>query len=387
MKINSHNEWDRLRTVIIGSVEGMSVGMEFPNQNVTQAEIDTARRVAKKAVPEWYVQNVAEDLENICDIIRKFGAEVIRPQQYGTEHFTQSPCWSATGKDLYNVRDLHIVIGNTVVASPSSVRFRYFEHDGFYDIFCQYLDEGFKWIFAPRPRLKGDYLVPLTDEENRVFLQEDRLHEQMGGKKDHNHYKLDEKEILFDAANIIKVGKDLVYLISSTGNRKGAVWLQNILGDEYRVHTTTTYRSSHLDSTILPLRPGLVLINSARVTEDRCPEVFKKWDKIWWHDMAPIPQEEMDFQRNIREPVYKELKAMGINTDLNHMSSPFAGLNVLSLDPRTVLVQDRQVKLINELERHNMSVVPVSIRHCYTMLGGLHCSSLDLVRDSKLERY
>jgi len=28
--------------------------------------------------------------------------------------------------------------------------------------------------------------------------------------------------------------------------------------------------------------------------------------------------------------------------------------------------------------------VPVQMRHCYTMLGGLHCTTLDVVRDSVL---
>lgn len=74
-------------------------------------------------------------------------------------------------------------------------------------------------------------------------------------------------------------------------------------------------------------------------------------------------------------------------SDLNHISSPWAGLNVLSLDPHTVLVHDRQEKLIRELERHQMTVIPVRMRHRYTMLGGLHCSTLDTVRQSTLESY
>jgi N-dimethylarginine dimethylaminohydrolase len=38
--------------------------------------------------------------------------------------------------------------------------------------------------------------------------------------------------------------------------------------------------------------------------------------------------------------------------------------------------------MIRALEREGFTVVPVRMRHCYTMLGGLHCSTLDVVRRS-----
>ena len=39
----------------------------------------------------------------------------------------------------------------------------------------------------------------------------------MKGRKEKFH-KLDEKEIMLDAASTIRLGKDLVYLVSNTGN-------------------------------------------------------------------------------------------------------------------------------------------------------------------------
>ena len=57
---------------------------------------------------------------------------------------------------------------------------------------------------------------------------------------------------------------------------------------------------------------------------------------------------------------------------------------ITSVDPSTVLVHDRQTELIRVLEARQFTVVPVRMRHCYTMLGGLHCTTLDVVRDSVL---
>ena len=184
------------------------------------------------------------------------------------------------------------------------------------------------------------------------------------------------------------MGKDLLYLVSSSGNEKGAKWLQSVLGNDYNVHITRDiYRSSHIDSTLMCLRPGLVLINSARVNEKNCPEIFKKWDKIWFEDVAPTSEQELDFQKKIRDPIHKKLKDLGFNNNLSDMSSPWVGMNILSVDQNTVIADERQTNLIKELEKHSINVIDIKMRHMYTQGGGIHCATLDTVRESKLENY
>ena len=69
------------------------------------------------------------------------------------------------------------------------------------------------------------------------------------------------------------------------------------------------------------------------------------------------------------------------------MCSPWVGLNFLSVDPETVVVDKRQTKLIKLLESHKFTVIPIQMRHIYTQGGGIHCATLDTVRESKLESY
>jgi len=38
--------------------------------------------------------------------------------------------------------------------------------------------------------------------------------------------------------------------------------------------------------------------------------------------------------------------------------------------------------LIRTLGAKGFEVIPIRMRHCYTMLGGLHCTTLDVVRES-----
>ena len=47
----------------------------------------------------------------------------------------------------------------------------------------------------------------------------------------------------------------------------------------------------------------------------------------------------------------------------------------------------RQKQLIKKLEEYKFNVVTARMRHMYTMGGGLHCATLDTVRESKLESY
>ena len=366
----------------------MVAGLEFSDTAPPSAAlVEKASRIAKKIHPSWYIDEVEEDLDDLCKALTEFGVKIYRPERYGAEHVFSTPEWSASGKDLYNVRDLHLVVGDTVVVSSSPTRSRYFEPTAFYNIWYHYFEQGFKWISAPKPRLSGEYVVPYYRDGEQITTKEDVLQAKLSGGRTEEFHKLLESEILFDAAGTIRLGRDLIYLVSNTGNYKGAKWLQCLLGDEYRVHITTAYRASHIDSTILPLRAGLVLLNGVRVNAENCPEMFVKWERIYFEDMAPVPDEELEFQKNVRDKAYRELAELGINSDLNHISSPWAGLNVLSLDPQTVLVHDRQKKLIKELEKNKMTVIPIRMRHCYTMLGGLHCSTLDTVRESKLESY
>jgi glycine amidinotransferase/scyllo-inosamine-4-phosphate amidinotransferase 1 len=135
------------------------------------------------------------------------------------------------------------------------------------------------------------------------------------------------------------------------------------------------------------LKPGLVLLNSKRASKDNLPEIFNKWDKIWFDDVAPTSEKELIFQKDIRDPIAKELTNMRFSSNLGSMSSPWVGMNILSLDTETVLVDERQTNLINKLKEYKFKTIPVKLRHMYTQGGGIHCATLDTVRESKLESY
>jgi hypothetical protein len=99
------------------------------------------------------------------------------------------------------------------------------------------------------------------------------------------------------------------------------------------------------------------LLNGSRVNDYNCPELFKKWDKTYVDDVVP--------QSFYQYPY----------------ASKWIAMNVLSLDPDTVIVDKNQRDLIKKLESQSMTVIPLELRHSRTLGGGFHCVTLDLLRE------
>ena len=154
--------------------------------------------------------------------------EVLRPTWDFTSQEFDTPEWSAGGFDIYNVRDLHIVIGNKLVVSSPSSRFRLFENASFQNLFYRnFFEDGFSWISAPTPKLKGDYLYEVQTPRNNLEKLEDETHRKLSSGLTEVFHRLENDEIVFDAANIIRFGRDVLFLVSNTGNHKAAKWLQS----------------------------------------------------------------------------------------------------------------------------------------------------------------
>jgi glycine amidinotransferase/scyllo-inosamine-4-phosphate amidinotransferase 1 len=375
MKVNSHNEWDKLREIIVGRPEGRAA-LRYRSQGSPPESLrEQAEQLAAEAFPKSLVNEIAEDLEELCTVLRSFGVKVHRPSTEAATRFFQTPYYAASGDHVYNMRDLHLVVGNTVVESPSQEAHRYFEAQGLYDVWYDYFKEGFQWICGPKPRLSGNHMIAYFVGGAGQYDDGQRF------------IRLSEDEILFEAANTVRMGRDLLYLVSRSGNNLGAKWLQNVLGSDYRVHTTSEiYRSSHIDSTALCLRPRLVMLNAERVSEETCPPVFDQWEKIYFDDIVGIPDTTLEFHERVRKPVHHKLKELGVESQLDSVASKWIGMNFLSIDPEHAVVDKRQIGIMRTLERHGITPVPITFRHSYYM-GGIHCSTLDTVRDSKLESY
>ena len=55
-------------------------------------------------------------------------------------------------------------------------------------------------------------------------------------------------------------------------------------------------------------------------------------------------------------------------------------MNMLVLDPETVILDAAQSQLIDVLKRHKIDAIPQTLSHSRTLGGGFHCVTLDVRR-------
>jgi len=344
-KVNSNTEWGMLKEVIIGISDYAQIPT-IKNHDIhciDYADYETVYNLPSGAYNQQILEEAAEDLDLFEHQLKQLDIIVHRPTQIDHSKKFSNSLWETDGYYLYCPRDSALVIGDTIIETPMPLRSRYFETFGYRKIFQEYFVAGSNWISAPKPQLL-DELYDRTDLSNPTLTN---------------------FEIAFDAANVIKCGRDIFFLISNTGNELGAQWLQRTLGDKYRVHILKNiYAYIHVDTTILPLAPGKVLLNPSRVNEHNLPDYFKSWDKIWSVDPVETPFEK-DWA----------------------VASPWIGMNVLSLSENLVAVEERQIPLIKQLESNGFDVLPVKMRHCRTLSGGPHCVTLDTIRNDNYEDF
>jgi N-dimethylarginine dimethylaminohydrolase len=347
MKINTHNDWDPLEEIIVGHAHHSRVTIDISSHSFSYAPYDRKDiNHMEGAYPQWVIDEANQDADNLADVLSKMGVKVHRPKIINWDQEFATMDWTSKGWYSWCPRDLVLPLADMLIETPSPTRARYFETRLYEDIFYEAFEDQALWLAAPKPRLLDNNYQFENIKDQPTLL---------------NH------EILFDAPNIVRVGKDLLYQVSNSGNMKGFQWLKRLLEPMgYRLHYSELYSYAHFDSTIIPLRPGLVLLNSSRVTPDNCPEIFKKWDKIWFDDC-----------------VVQGSKLDGYVAPC----SPYIGMNILSVDPNTVICDSAQTPLMRELEKHKIDCVPVQFRHAMTLSGGIHCATLDLRRRGSLEDY
>jgi N-dimethylarginine dimethylaminohydrolase len=329
-----------LKEIIVGTAEFATI----PDPNISTLKChfpEYEERYIKEKYglyPKQVIEEQTEDLQALSDCLESLGVIVHRPITQWATHEFQSPTWRGKNWHYYSPRDIHLIVGNTIIETPSPLWNRQFESWGYRDILMSLWKRGFKWIKAPIP-----------------LLQDHNYKEDVNGVP-----ALNDHEILFEAANCVRVNNDIIYQVSNTGNWLGGKWLQSVLPD-FKIHSyDSIYSYAHLDSTILPLREGLVMYNASRVTPENEPEVFASWDKVW----------------------IEECVSLGNNFGLPWGASEWIGMNMLSVSPNLAIVDKKQIEIHKKLNARGIDTIPLELRHDRLLAGGFHCVTLDLVRDN-----
>ena len=360
--VNSWNEWDPLKHIIVGRADNCCIPPIEPAM-APKIPKDSDMKGKYGPRPQDTIDRANDLLDNFSNILEKRGIKVDRPTPIDFNQKIATPDWSIDSMfGCMPPRDIILTLGNEMLEATMSFRSRWFEFLCYRPLLQSFFDQDpqMKWESAPKPRLteksyRDNYL---TDE-----ITIEQRYQWVKNKK----FVTTEEEPLFDAADVLRMGKDLFIQHGFTTNLKGIDWIQRHFPN-HRVHTLnfpTDPFPTHIDATFTPLRPGLILNNPER----RLPEEQRKV-----------------FHKNEWEIIEAARPAHNSPPPLCY-SSVWLSMNILMLDTKTVCVEDTEIHQMEQLDRLNFEVIPVPFRDAYPFGGALHCATTDVYREGECENY
>ncbi|WP_211300248.1 inosamine-phosphate amidinotransferase 1 [Nocardia fluminea] len=314
-------------------------------------------------IAQRHVDELNEDIAGLVATLESLSVRVRRPMEIGPDvPEMATPAWAAAMIPALNVRDNAIIMGDEIVETPPMMRSRYFENQLLKPVFMDYFEQGARWSVMPRP-IMTDGSFDFSYADGSVSPAEPLI--PIARPDDSPHHV--GFEMMMDAAQILRFGRDVLVNVSTQNHELAYQWLARHFSDRFRLHRIYRLSDDHIDSTVLPLRPGLLLARSPEIV-DRLPAELQKWDRIYYP-----------------EPTPEVFPAYG-NDDLV-LTSKYIDMNLLSIDPETVLVNSSHTAMIKLLEANGMTVVPVQHRHRRLFGGGFHCFTVDTVREGGPEDY
>ncbi|MGH6873280.1 MAG: hypothetical protein ACREHE_17425 [Rhizomicrobium sp.] len=350
--VNSWNDWDPLREVIVGSVLGAcDIGYE-PALSPYFGAADPARGLRGGPVPGTLIREAEKQMEGLAGLLVRQGVTVRRPDAVDQDFAAKTPDWAVNcGRAIACPRDVLLVVGEEIIEAPMAQRGRYFEFRAYRSLIKDYFRAGARWTAAPKP------------------LMSDALYDQRGPEFDiADGPLLTEYEPAFDAASFARFGRDIFWQPDLVSNQFGADWLARHLGPGFRVHRVRFHEPTpvHIDATFVPLRPGLVLTNPERPCLDDTLELFRRND---WRLVDAPPSVRSGNKAAARDV------------------SNWISMNILMLDERTAVVEAAETPTMALLKFLGIEAIPCAFDRVYSFGGGLHCCTADVRREGTLRSY
>ena len=368
--VNAWNEWDPLKRVIVGTC----INSCQPRSDVSWSYEYRVSRHPAGPMPRDMLAEAEQQMNGFCSMMEKRGIVVDRPVPLD---FTRPVCTPDWVVDLLHgcmpPRDVILPVGNEILECTMSIRARWFEYLCYRPLLEKYFEEDpdFLWVSAPKPRLRDEtYEHDYWHKFHNVWTAEERE-----ARAAARQWQLTEKEPLFDAADGMRLGRDVIWQASAVSNAKGIDWLRRHLARKdmrlHVVHFANTDHPWHIDVLLVPLRPGLCVYNPDRPNRlDDLAEFCRLND--WELLPAARPRHLYDMTCGV----------------IGERKGPqWISMNTFSLDPKTICVEAHEVDYIDQLDGLGFEVVPVPFEKVYPFGGGLHCSTVEVYREGGCEDY
>ncbi|MDT0343963.1 glycine amidinotransferase [Streptomyces litchfieldiae] len=352
--VNTYNGWDPLEEVIVGTAFGATKPGHEPAFNAyVRSPQDRLSRAARR--PAELIEAAEMQLDNLARVLEQEGVVVRRPTP--TDFFTpvRTPTFEVAGQNASACpRDVLLVIGDQIVEATMGMRVRFFEYLPYRELVREYFNRGARWVAAPKPSMADEmYTADYSTQE-------------VGFDAD-THPSLTELEPCFDAASFARIGRDIFYQPDVVTNDFGARWLARHLGPEFRVHRARFKdpHPQHIDATMVPLRPGLVMMNPERPALDDTVELFTS---NGWEVVEAVP--------SVSDTIPRPDEV-----------SNWISMNVFNVDEETIICEEQEEPMIKMLETLGFRVIPLPFRDVYRFGGSFHCCTTDIRRRGGLKSY
>lgn len=371
-KINCWNEYDSLKTVILGSV--------FDNDKIPQLYEGRDQESFHRIVEE-----TNEELTEFQTILEQNGATVLRPSQpknyNNLDIVDHSP--------LINMRDFYMAYDNMFFMTYGSYKTRRFQHAWVEDIVNQFILDGNLVLSSNEPNLNNDEAVnyeelfasaedyfelldiPYPKKSTHVkFLANDHSNK--------NYFELDwyrkyqytyKNKNLFHTATLLK-HNDKCFISSYCGTPIGKKWITTWLE---KIGVTPIYipHIAHIDGICNILNKDSIIASKYATTiTDHFKNVFRV-DRTEEIDTTKFDKGFIDKLKNPTSWLY-EWQGYFQKFDLDS--------NVFTINPHTVALSFYDKDFYAKLKNHGIEAIYVKWKNAPFWSGGLHCITCDVER-------
>lgn len=351
--VGAVTEWDPLEEILLGD----PLGAMLPgDMSVFDAVIPPvySRVVADlfpsgiRHYPAEVIEAARREITELKAILEGEGVFVRTARPIDCSAPLQGPGWAVSNQFCSsNPRDSILLVGDLVIEAPMADRSRYFETFAYRHVLKELSARGARWISAPKPVLGDASFVPALRRDGDGHPVE---------------WLTTEEEPLFDAADFMKFGRDVMVMRSHVTNMAGIEWVRRLLEPDFTVHVVETLNpyAMHIDDTIMPLGPGKLLYSPDYVDPSALPDIFRTWD------LYPAPP------------------AVITRTNRLGKLSGWLNVNMLSIDETRIVVERSQEPTIDLLKQLGLKPILCDFENYYPFVGSFHCASLDISRRGQL---
>ena len=404
-KINSYNGWDPLKQVILGNVFEPEFFEDLPDTRT--------RDLIQQLLYETH-----EDLDNIQKTMEDMGVDVVRTPANATmladlsdglpqisKHTSVMDWVEKSNTDKFqghgipkpclSPRDFFISMGDKVLYTNGFHQSKGLQVNGQSLINPEVLDM----------RLKGDEHTFGRFIPSKSYMEDNGLPVDWLSWNAHERKKMESvrgnqvarykaSTQMFWAPTITRIGDTLII------DKKDVRNLPEVISELYPNYKTPHVAiGGHNDGTFCTPKPGLVVC-APWLKPEHFKETFPGWDILRIEHPNQMQSDWGDWQNEKHlsqgrwwHPKQKDNKAFARFVDawlskwVGYVEETVFEVNMLSVSPDVILSLNYQKEVHNKLKQHGIEPVYCRFRHRNFWDAGLHCLTVDTVRDGGMQNY